>query len=82
MLHVQFDGRFREREIGRPELELPCLGDLLAEELQQAEQGLEIDLLAQHDAFHLVEIRGMGRVDRIVAEAAGDGKILSRDLRA
>ncbi len=77
---MQFHRRFGKGKIGRPELELPCPGDLLAEELQQSEQRPEIDVLSQHDTLDLVKVRRMGRVHGIVAEAPGNGEVFARHL--
>ena len=82
VLHVQLHGRFGEGKIRRQELDLFGLGDFPREKFQQPQQRPEIDVLPQHDAFDLEEIRRVGGVHLIVAEAARDGEIFAGRLRA
>ena len=81
MPDVEFHGRFRERKVSRQKFALLCLSHFFGKQGQQAEQRPKVNSLAQHDAFHLEKVRGMGRINLVVAKAPGHGKIFARDQR-
>ena len=76
MAHVHFDRRFGKGEIGRQELHFFRLGHLTRKEVQQTEQRPEINVFTQHNAFDLKKVGRMGGINLVVAEAAGNRKIL------
>src|SRR5262245_33513841 len=78
MPHVQFDGRLCKRKISRQTFHFLGLCHLSSEEVQQSQQSPKIDVLAEHNAFDLEKVGGMGRVHLVIAKAARDREILAR----
>ena len=81
MLDMHLDTWLREREIAGNVFDFSRTCNFLCKHLQQSEKVSQIHVLADDNAFCLVEIRTVRRINLIIAETACDTEILSRNLR-
>ena len=78
MADVNLHRGLGEGEVAGDEPVLPGTRNLDGEHLEQAQQGLEVDVLSQGDALGLVEVRQMGGVDLVVAKTADHPEVPAR----
>ena len=80
MLDVNLDTGLREWEITGNIFDLGCTCDFLGKHLEKSEKVSQVHILADDNAFCLVEIRTVCGINLIIAETACDAEILSGDL--